>query len=110
MRVMLKRLTHRPLDLAQRPRLSLGRLAEGLGETLDHEPVRFLAEREGAGFAAAADDPAGGAGEADQVLGLAAVGAGGELGSEAGDQRQLQPEGKGGRELGGSALRGIVEQ
>ena len=45
-------------------------------------------------FAADADDAAGGAGEAAQVLGLAAVRAGGELGREAGRQRQLEPEGE----------------
>ena len=92
--VVLERLADGALDLAQRRRLGLGRLAERLRQRLDHEPVRFLGEAEGAGFAAAADDAPGGAGEAGQVLGLAAARAGGELGDEAGDQRQLEPEGE----------------
>src|SRR6476646_2755911 len=109
-RVVLERLPHGPLDLAQRPQLGLGSLAERLRQALDHEPMRLLAEREGTRFAAAADDSPGGAGEAGQVLGLAAAGAGGELGGEAGGQRQLQPEGKCRLELRGAGLVGVVEQ
>ena len=86
------------------------RLGQRLGERLDHEAVRLLGEPEGAGLAAGADDAAGGAGEPGQVLGLAAAGAGGQLGGEAGRQRQLQPEGERRLEAGGPRLGGVVEQ
>ena len=94
MRVVLERLAHRPLDLAQRRGLGRRRLGQRLAERLDHEAVRLLGERERARLAAGADDAAGGAGEAGQVLGLAAARAGGELRREAGRQRQLEPEGE----------------
>ena len=57
-----------------------------------------------------ADDAAGGAREAGQVLGLPAARAGGQLGREAGRQRQLEAEGE--RRLQPRRPRpgGIVEQ
>ena len=84
MRVVLERLGDRPFDLAQGERLGDGSLGQWLGQRLDHEVVSLLGELEGAGFAAGADDSAGGPGEANQVLGLATAGAGGQLGGEAG--------------------------
>ena len=51
-------------------------------------------ERERARLAGAADDAARRAGEADEVLALAAGGAAGELRREAGGQQQLEAEGE----------------
>ena len=70
--------------------------ATGLGERAaergDHERVGVLVEAEGAGLAGAADDAAGGAGEADEVVALPAGGAAGEVWGEAGRQQQLEGE------------------
>ena len=92
--VMLERLGDRPLGLAQGPIAGLRRPRQGAAQRLDHEPVRLRREPEPTPFAGAAYDPAGGAGEADQLIGLAAARARAELGGEAGGQRQLQPEGQ----------------
>ena len=61
------------------------------------------------GLAARADDPAGGAGEAGEVLGLAAARAGGQLRGEAGGQGELEPEGERRLEAGGPRQGGVVE-
>ena len=53
-----------------------------------------LVEREGARLAGRADDAAGGAGEAGEVLALAAGRAGGELWGEARGEQQLEAEGE----------------
>ena len=53
------------------------------------EGVRFRRELEAIALAGGADDPARGPGEAGQVVGLTAAGAGGQLGGEARRQRQL---------------------
>src|SRR5436305_3389304 len=108
--MVLERLAHGALYLTQSEWLGSGSFAERIRQSRNHEPVRFLAEREGTRFAAGADDTAGSAGEADQMLGLAAVCAGGELGREAGDERQLQPEGEGRFELCRPRLGRIVKE
>ena len=82
------------LDLAQGLFLGARSLGQGAADRADHEAVRVFGERETARFAAGADDPAGSPGEAAQVLGLAAVGTGGELGRETGRQGELEPEGE----------------
>ena len=64
------------------------------GRGRDQEVVRLLVERERARLAGGADHAAGGAGEADEVLALAAGRAGGELGREAGGEQQLEAEGE----------------
>src|SRR6478735_1653181 len=110
MRMMLQRFAHCPLDLPQVAQLRLRSLAQRLRQYLDHEPVRLLAERKRARFAAAADDPAGSAGETHQMLGLSTARAGGELGGEAGGQRQLEAEGEGRLQLRRARLIGVVEQ
>ena len=106
--MVLQRLEDRPLGLRQRARRSVGRLGQRAAERGDEEVVRVLAEREGARLAGRADDAARGAGEADEVLALAAARAGGELRREAGGQQQLEPE----RErVGARRARGVgVEQ
>ena len=109
-RVVLERLPDRALDQAQVALLRLGRLGERPGDRRDHEAVRVLGEREGARLAGGADDPARRPREAGQVVGLAAAGAGGQLGGEAGRQRQLQPEGEGRLDRGGALPGGVVEQ
>ena len=68
--------------------------ASGRPSAADHEGVRLLVERERVGLAGAADDAAGGAGEADEVLALAAGGAAGELRREARGEQELQAEGE----------------
>ena len=91
-RVVLERLEDRPLGLGERARRRVRRLGQRAAERADEEVVRVLAERERARLAGRADDAARGAGEADQVLALAAARAGGELRREAGRQQQLEPE------------------
>ena len=61
-------------------------------------------------LAAATDDTAGGAGETDEVVGLAAARTGGQLGGEAGGERQLEPEGERRLQRRRPRLGGIVEQ
>src|SRR5205823_9473200 len=73
--VVLGKLGDRPLDLAQGAQLGVRRLRERAPERLDHEAVGFLVERERRGLARLADHAAGGAGEAEEVLALAARGA-----------------------------------
>ncbi len=109
-RVVLQSLANCALDLAQSARLGLGSFVERLRQAADHEPMGFLVERKGPRFAAGADDTAGGAGESDQVIGLAAERAGGELRSETGDERQLDPERERGLVARCARRGGIVEQ
>ncbi len=73
-------------------------------QRLRHEAVGLLAERERAGLARRADDAAGRAREADQVLALAAARARAELRREARREQQLQAE----RERRRAPLRGAV--
>ena len=61
---------------------------------LHEEAVRLGAERERARLAAGADHAAGARREAAEVLGLAAGGAAGQLGREAGCEQELQAEGE----------------
>src|SRR5881392_1225765 len=70
--VMLERLDHRAVGLAQRALGCGGRLRQGAAERLDHELVRLRVERERRGLTRRADDAAGGAREADEVLALPA--------------------------------------
>ena len=72
--------------------LGVRRLGQRAAERGDEEVVALLREREGAGLAGAADDAARRAGEADQVLGVAARGAGGQVRREAGGEQELEPE------------------
>src|SRR4051812_40718961 len=72
--------------------------------------MSFLDQRKRARFTAFADDTTGSTGKTGEVLGLAAVRAGGQLGSEAGDERELQPEGEGGFEVCRARLGWVVEQ
>ena len=102
MRVVLERLEDRPLGLGERARAGGGGLGERAAEGLDEEVVGLLVERERARLAGRADDAAGGAGEAGEVLALAAGGAGGELGREAGGEQQLEAEGE---RVGAAGLR-----
>src|ERR1044072_4818596 len=103
--------------LAQLEVAALGRFDQRPGDRLDHEAVRRLGERKGARFAGGADDAARGAGEADQVIGLAAAGAGGQLRREAGGEGEPEPEGErrvqrgggGGRRGGGRGGGGAEE-
>ena len=90
--MVLERLEDRPLGLRERARRRVRRLGQRAAERADEEVVRLLAERERARLAGRADDAARRAGEADQVLALAAARAGGELRREAGGQQQLEPE------------------
>src|SRR3954447_6862276 len=94
MRVVLGRLGDRALGLAQRARLGGGRLGQRAGQGLGQEDVGRLVEPERAGLAPAAHDAAGGAAEADEVLALAARGAGRQLRREAGGDQELEPEGE----------------
>ena len=66
----------------------------GTAERGDHEGVRFFVELKGAGLAGAADDAAGRAGEADEVVSLAAGGAAGQMWREARGEQELQAEGE----------------
>src|SRR4051812_44394858 len=66
--VVLERLGDGALGLGQGARGGVGRLGQRAAERGDHERVRLLVEREGAGLARAADHAARGAGEADEVL------------------------------------------
>src|SRR5829696_9834987 len=91
-RMVLERLEDRPLGLGQRARRGVRRVGEREPKRADEEVVRLLAERERARLARRADDAAGGAGEADEVLGLPAARAGGQLWREAGREQQLEPE------------------
>ena len=85
-----------------------GALGQGAAERGDHERVGLLVEREGAGLAGGADHAAGGAGEADEVVALAAGGAAGELRREAGGEQQLEAEGE---RVGAAGAGGVaVEQ
>jgi hypothetical protein len=99
MRVVLGRLPDRPLRLAQRPWARLRRLGEWAPQRGHQERVRLFREREGRRLAGAADDAAGLAREAAEVVDLAAGGAGGELRREAARDQQLEAEGelRGGR-------------
>src|ERR1700749_1057725 len=94
-RMMLEGLPHRPFDLAECPRVSLRRLTQRFRQGVDHEAVGSLVKGERTRFATSADDTAGRAGKADQMLCVTAAGAGGELGGEAGHERQLGGEGWG---------------
>src|SRR4051794_13015769 len=105
---MLDRRVDRPLRLGERPRLRRRRLGERTPEGRDEEVVGALLEPERARLAGGADDAAGGAGEADQMLALAAGGAGRELGREAGCEQQLEAEGE--RVGAAGALRLGVEE
>ena len=78
-RVVLERVDDRPLGLGERARRRVRRLGQGPAERRDHEGVRVFVEREGVGLAGAADDAARRAGEADEVLALAAGGAAGQV-------------------------------
>src|SRR5436305_9994254 len=108
--MMLECLPDGPLDLAQRLLLRRGRRGKRAADRSDHEAMRAFGERKSACFAADADDPAGSAREAAQVLGLAAVGAGGELGRKAGGEGELEAEGERGLEARRLRLVGVVEQ
>ena len=101
---------HRPLDLAQSMGFGRRSFDQRLRQRFDHEAVGFFGEGEGSGLAAGADDAARGAREARQVLRLAAVGAGGELRREAGDQGQLEAEGERDFEADRPRLARLVEQ
>ena len=85
-----------------------GASASGRPRAATMKRVRVLVERERAGLAGAADDAAGRAGEADEVLALAAGGAAGELRREAGREQQLQAEGERVRAAGAGGI--AVEQ
>ena len=106
--MVLERVDDRALGLGQSERLGGGRLRQRAAERGHHERVRILGERERARLARAADDAAGGAGEADEVLALAARGTRGELRGEARRQQQLEPEREPVRAAG--ARRFAVEQ
>ena len=92
--VMLEGVGDRALGLGERPRRGVGHVGQRAAEGGDHERVGFFVEREGARFAGAADDAARRAGEADEVLALAAGGAAREVRCEAGGEQQLEPEGE----------------
>src|SRR3954453_10058576 len=92
---MLERLGDRALRLGECAWRRVGALGERAAERRDHEAVRLLVEREGAGLAGAADNASRGTREADEVLALAARGAARELWGEAGREQELQPEGEG---------------
>src|SRR4051812_10595258 len=107
-RVMFHGLPDRTIYLFERRFRGWRRLRERLGQRIDHEPMGLLAHRERTRLAAWADDSAGRRRERAEVLALAAGGAAGELGNEAGGQQQLQPEGE---RLGRRRQRGIgIEQ
>ena len=108
MRVVLQRVDDRALGLGEGAGRGVGRGGERAAERGDHERVRLLVEAERVGLARAADDAAGRAGEADEVLALAAGRAAGELGREAGGEQQLQPEGERVGAVGALGL--VVEQ
>ena len=103
--VVLERLGDRPLGLRERARRGVGGLGQRAAEGGDHEGVGLLLEREGGGLAGAADDAAGGAGEADEVVALAAGRAAGQVRGEAGGQQELQAEGEGVGAAGASGSR-----
>ena len=107
-RVVLGRLADRALGLSERARARVRRLRQRAAERGDEERVRLLVERERRRLAGAADDPAGGAGEAAEVLGLAAGGARRELRREAAGDEQLEAEGELVRGAGGGLV--VVEQ
>ena len=103
---MFNGLVDRPLGLAQHAGVDGGRcVGQREAERLRHERVRRLAEGERPGLAGGAHDAARGAGEADEVLAVAALRAGGQLRRQAGGDEQLEPE----RELvGGRGVAGRV--
>ena len=72
MRVVLQSLANCALYLAQDLWLGSGCLAEGLRKSVHHEPVRLLVERKAARFTTGTGDASGRAGEADEVIRLAA--------------------------------------
>jgi glutaredoxin 3 len=92
--VVLERVDDRPLGLGQRTRRGVRSVGQWGAEGGDHERVGVFVQSECARFAGAADHAAGGSGEADEVLALAAACAAGELGCEAGGQQQFQAEGE----------------
>src|SRR5690349_8443617 len=93
-RVVLERLEDRALGLRQRPGRALRRLGQRPSERPDEELVRVLLEHERGRLARGADHAARRAGEADEVLALAAARAAGQLGREPGGEQQLEPEGE----------------
>src|SRR5215208_428625 len=105
---MLQGLGDRAVGLRQRVRRGVRGLGQRAPERAHQEVVPRLGEREGARLAGRADDAARGAREADEVLGLPAGGAGGQVGREARCEQQLQAE----RERGGARgpLRLAVDQ
>jgi glutaredoxin 3 len=84
----------RALRLGERALGGLRGVGEWTAEGGDEEVVGRLVEPERARLAGAADHAAGGAGEALEVLALAAARAGGELRREAGRQQQLEAKGE----------------
>src|SRR3954470_24777213 len=71
-RVVLERVEDRPLRLRERALGRLPRVGQRAAERGDHERVAVLVERKRAALAAGADHSPRRAGEADEVLGLAA--------------------------------------
>src|SRR4051812_29226647 len=90
--VVLEGFKDRPLGLGERARLGVRRLGERAAERAHQEVDRPLVERERARLAGAADDAAGGSGEADEMLLLAARRARGQVRREASREQQLEPE------------------
>ena len=90
--VVLDRLRDRPLGLAQRALGGVRRGGERRAEGAREELVRGLVEREARGLAGAADDAAGGAREAREVVLRAARRARGELRGEARGEQELEAE------------------
>ena len=93
-RVVLNGLIYGAFGLGERALGGVGGLRERTAERGDEEVVGGLVEPERARLAGRADDAAGGAGEAGEVLALAAGRAGGELGREAGGEEELDAEGE----------------